>query len=210
MNTYAYARVSSYDQNLARQLQRLQDFGINAKHIFFDKKSGKDFERTNYRRLIKRLRQGDLLVITSIDRLGRNYSEIIEEWAKITKSIKADILVLDMPLLDTRSKEDTLLGKFISDIVLQILSFVAVKRALCTWLHAGSLCSDILFGCRQNSRPKKLQIYAHFAIISLGKRSGRTAERSNGIVTSCTHLSCIHQPRAARLSLRLGMARHPP
>lgn len=84
------------------------------------------------------------------------------------------------------------------------------KRALCTWLHAGSLCSDILFGCRQNSRPKKLQIYAHFAIISLGKRSGRTAERSNGIVTSCTHLSCIHQPRAARLSLRLGMARHPP
>ena len=98
MNTYAYARVSSYDQNLARQIQRLQDFGIDAKHIFFDKKSGKDFERTNYRRLIKRLRQGDLLVITSIDRLGRNYSEIIEEWAKITKSIKADILVLDMPL----------------------------------------------------------------------------------------------------------------
>ena len=83
-------------------------------------------------------------------------------------------------------------------------------RALCTWLHAGSLCSDILFGCRQNSRPKKLQICAYFAIISLGKRSGRTAERSNGIVTSCTHLSCIHQPRAARLSLRLGMARHPP
>ena len=84
------------------------------------------------------------------------------------------------------------------------------KRALCTWLHAGSLCSDILFGCRQNSRPKKLQICAYFAIISLGKRSGRTAERSNGIVTSCTHLSCIHQPRAARLSLRLGLARHPP
>ena len=130
MNTYAYARVSSYDQNLARQLQRLQDFGINAKHIFFDKKSGKDFERINYRRMIKCLRQGDLLVITSIDRLGRNYNEIIEEWAKITKSIKADILVLDMPLLDTRSKKDTLLGKFISDIVLQILSFVAENERL--------------------------------------------------------------------------------
>lgn len=84
------------------------------------------------------------------------------------------------------------------------------KRALCTWLHAGSLCSDILFGCRQNPRPKKLQIYAHFAIISLGKRSGRTAERSNGIITSCTHLSCIHQPRAARLSPGFGLARHPP
>ncbi len=130
MNTYAYARVSSYDQNLARQLQRLQDFGINAKHIFFDKKSGKDFERINYRRMIKCLRQGDLLVITSIDRLGRNYNEIIEEWAKITKSIKADILVLDMPLRDTRSKKDTLLGKFISDIVLQILSFVAENERL--------------------------------------------------------------------------------
>lgn len=100
------------------------------KHIFFDKKSGKDFERINYRRMIKCLRQGDLLVITSIDRLGRNYNEIIEEWAKITKSIKADILVLDMPLLDTRSKKDTLLGKFISDIVLQILSFVAENERL--------------------------------------------------------------------------------
>ena len=84
------------------------------------------------------------------------------------------------------------------------------KRALCTWLHAGSLCSDILFGCRQNPQPKKLQICAYFAIISLGKRSGRAAERSNGIVTSCTHLSCVHQPRAARLSLRFGLARHPP
>lgn len=85
------------------------------------------------------------------------------------------------------------------------------KRALCTWLHAGSLCSDILFGCRQNSRPKKLQIYAHFAIISLGKKErSDTVVLSNGVVTSYTHLSCIHQPRAARLSLRLGLARHPP
>lgn len=125
MNTYAYARVSSRDQNLSRQIQAFLDFGIEKNRIFSDKKSGKDFERIAYRRLIKKLRAGDLLVIKSIDRLGRNYDQIITEWAQITNKIGADILVLDMPLLDTRTKSDTLVGKFISDIVLQVLSFVA-------------------------------------------------------------------------------------
>ena len=122
---YAYARVSAKDQNLQRQLTAFDEFGIEKRHIFSEKKSGKDFQRIEYRRLLQRLKSGDLLVITSIDRLGRNYNQIIEEWNKIVNEIGADILVLDMPLLDTREKSDTLVGKFISNIVLQVLSFVA-------------------------------------------------------------------------------------
>ncbi|MGN1099646.1 MAG: recombinase family protein [Christensenellales bacterium] len=123
--TYAYARVSAKDQNLERQLAAFNEFGIEKKRIFSEKRSGKDFERKAYQRLLKKLKSKDLLVIKSIDRLGRNYSRIIEEWNRITNVIGADILVLDMPLLDTRTKSDTLVGKFISDIVLQVLSFVA-------------------------------------------------------------------------------------
>ncbi len=119
---YAYARVSAKDQNLQRQIAAFCEFGIDKSRIFSEKKSGKDFE---YKRLLKKLNCRDLLVIKSIDRLGRNYSQIIEEWNRITNVIGADILVLDMPLLDTRTKTDTLVGKFISDIVLQVLSFVA-------------------------------------------------------------------------------------
>ena len=122
---YAYARVSAKDQNLQRQIAAFREFGIEKCRIFSEKKSGKDFERTEYKRLLQKLKGGDLLVIKSIDRLGRNYSQIIEEWNRITNIIGADILVLDMPLLDTRTKSDTLVGKFISDIVLQVLSFVA-------------------------------------------------------------------------------------
>lgn len=125
MNTYAYARVSARDQNLERQIAAFSEFGIEKRRIFSDKKSGKDFERKEYQKLVKKLKRGDLLVIKSIDRLGRNYDQIIKEWANITNVIGADILVLDMPLLDTRTKADTLVGKFISDIVLQVLSFVA-------------------------------------------------------------------------------------
>ena len=123
--TYAYARVTARDQNLSRQLEAFAEMNIDRKHIFCDKKSGKDFDRTNYLRLVRKLRPGDLLVIKSIDRLGRNYQMIIDEWSRITNKIQAEILVLDMPLLDTRSKANTLVGKFISDIVLQVLSFVA-------------------------------------------------------------------------------------
>ena len=125
MNAYAYARVSARDQNLQRQIAAFSEYGIEKSRIFSDKKSGKDFERKEYKKLIKKLKSGDLLVIKSIDRLGRNYDQIIAEWAYITNTIGADILVLDMPILDTRTKADTLVGKFISDIVLQVLSFVA-------------------------------------------------------------------------------------
>ena len=125
MSTYAYARVSSQDQNLSKQLDAFATYGVQSKFIYCDKKSGKDFDRESYNKLIKKLKRGDLLIIKSIDRLGRNYDAIIHEWNRITNQIHADILVIDMPLLDTRDKADTLVGKFISDIVLQILSFVA-------------------------------------------------------------------------------------
>lgn len=125
---YGYARVSSQDQNLERQTQEFIKIGIAKRNIYADKKSGKDFERTAYLKLIRKLKQNDLLVVKSIDRLGRNYSMIIEEWHKITHIIRADILVLDMPLLDTRAGENSLMGRFISDVVLQILSFVAEKE----------------------------------------------------------------------------------
>lgn len=123
-NAYGYVRISSKDQNEDRQLVALSACGLSAKNIYTDKKSGKDFERPQYKRLIKKLHAGDLLYILSIDRLGRNYEEIQNQWRILTKEIGVDICVLDMPLLDTRNGKD-LIGAFIADLVLQILSFVA-------------------------------------------------------------------------------------
>lgn len=120
----AYVRVRSREQNEDRQLIAMQEIGIAQHNIFVDKKSGKDFERPAYQKLLKKLKKGDHLHVLSIDRLGRNYKIILEQWAIITKEIGADITVLDMPLLDTTKNKD-LLGTFISDIVLQLLSFVA-------------------------------------------------------------------------------------
>jgi len=124
MTIYGYVRVSSTDQNEDRQMIALHQAGVEDKHIFMDKKSGKDFERPQYKKMVKRLRQGDFLYILSIDRLGRNYEEIQNQWRILTKEIGIDICVLDMPLLDTRNGKD-LMGTFIADLVLQILSFVA-------------------------------------------------------------------------------------
>ena len=122
---YAYIRVSTKQQKIDRQYEEIKVFDIDDKYIYIDKESGKDFIRTNYQKLIKKIKKDDLLIIKSIDRLGRNYHMILEEWARITKTIGADIKVLDMPLLDTRIEGKNLVGKFISDIVLQVLSFVA-------------------------------------------------------------------------------------
>ncbi len=122
---YAYIRVSTKQQKIDRQYEEIKVLNIDDKHIYVDKESGKDFDRTNYKKLIKKLKKDDLLIVKSIDRLGRNYHMILEEWAHITKTIGADIKVLDMPLLDTRIEGKNLVGKFISDIVLQVLSFVA-------------------------------------------------------------------------------------
>ena len=124
---FGYARVSSKEQNEERQLVAFKEYGIDERDIYIDKQSGKDFNRENYITLKHILRENDLLVIKSIDRLGRNYNQIIDEWKDITKKIKADIVVIDMPLLDTRNNKD-LLGTFISDLVLQILSYVAEQE----------------------------------------------------------------------------------
>lgn len=121
---YGYIRVSSADQNEDRQLAALRERAVPEENIYFDKRSGKNFDRPEYRRLVRRLRPGDLLYILSIDRLGRNYEEIQNQWRRLTKEIGADICAIDMPLLDTRSGKD-LMGTFIADLVLQILSFVA-------------------------------------------------------------------------------------
>ena len=123
-NVYGYIRVSSKDQNEDRQMIAMKELNIPQSNIYLDKQSGKDFNRPRYKRLLRRLRQDDLLYIKSIDRLGRNYSEILEQWRVLTKEKGVDIVVLDMPLLDTRRGKD-LMGTFLSDIVLQVLSFVA-------------------------------------------------------------------------------------
>ena len=129
MSYYAYIRVSTKEQNTDRQLIAIKELNIQKNNIFIDKQSGKDFERKNYLRLLKKLKPNDILVLKSIDRLGRDYTEIINQWQHITKVLKADIIVLDMPLLDTTRSKD-LLGTFISDVVLQLLSYVAENERI--------------------------------------------------------------------------------
>ena len=122
---YGYVRVSSTTQNIARQVEEMKKFGLTSEVIYVDKQSGKDFERTNYQKLKAKLKKDDLLIIKSIDRLGRNYDMILHEWSELTKTLEVDIFVIDFPLLNTRVEGKNLLGKFIADIVLQVLSFVA-------------------------------------------------------------------------------------
>ncbi len=127
---YGYMRVSSKDQNLDRQYRKLISYGVDAKNIYTDKQSGKDFNRPAYRKLVgRKLKKNDILIVKSIDRLGRNYADILEEWKYITKVKKADIRILDMPLLDTDQNKD-LIGTLIGDIVLQLLSFVAENERI--------------------------------------------------------------------------------
>lgn len=126
---YGYIRVSTKEQNEDRQLIAIIEKGVKQKNIYMDKQSGKDFNRTEYQRMLKKLKAGDVLIIKSIDRLGRNYAEINEQWREITKVKNTDIIVLDMPILDTTKNKD-LLGTFISDLVLQLLSYVAENERI--------------------------------------------------------------------------------
>lgn len=128
VRTHGYARVSTKDQNEARQINALREYGISDRDIYIDKVSGKSFDRPEYQKLMNVIRRGDLLVVLSLDRLGRNYTEVQEQWRFITADLGADIKVLDMPLLDTRRTEDSIDSRFISDLVLQILSYVAAKE----------------------------------------------------------------------------------
>ncbi|MBQ9939996.1 MAG: recombinase family protein [Clostridia bacterium] len=124
LNIYGYVRVSATDQNEARQILEMEQLGLKPENIFIDKQSGKDFNRPEYTKLIKLLKKGDLMYVKAIDRLGRNYKEIQDQWRIITKEMEVDVVVIDMPLLDTRVYKD-LMGTFIADLVLQVLSFVA-------------------------------------------------------------------------------------
>ena len=159
---YGYARVSTKEQNEERQLIALAAFGIQKRDIFVDKQSGKDFERTQYRRLIRKLKDGDTLVVKSIDRLGRNYEEILEQWRVITKEKRAAIVVLDMPLLDTRQNRD-LTGTLIADIVLQLLSYVAqTEREFIRKRQAEGIAAakarGVRFGRPPMPRPEKFSL----------------------------------------------------
>ena len=159
---YGYARVSTKEQNEERQLIALTAFGVAADAIFVDKQSGKDFERMQYRKLIRKLKDGDTLVVKSIDRLGRNYDEILEQWRFITREKCAFILVLDMPLLDTRQNRD-LTGTLIADIVLQLLSYVAqTEREFIRQRQAEGIAAakarGVQFGRRPMQRPENFQV----------------------------------------------------
>lgn len=152
--------VSSRDQSLNRQLDAFKDYGIEEEHIYCDTASGKDFNRPQYKRLMRCLRKGDVLVIKSIDRLGRNYNEIIEEWRRITKEKQVGMVVLDMPLLDTRTDRDGITGTFIADLVLQLLSYVAqIERDNIRQRQAEGIAAararGVRFGRPPISRPKE-------------------------------------------------------
>ncbi len=161
--SYAYIRVSSYDQNEDRQIIAMQKTGIPQQNLYIDKQSGKDFKRPQYQKLVRKLKPNDLLFIKSIDRLGRNYTEILEQWRYLTKIKKIDIVVLDMPLLDTRIGKD-LMGTFLSDIVLQILSFVAEnERINIRQRQAEGIAAAKAKGIRFGRPPKPLPDNFHTA-----------------------------------------------
>ena len=156
MNIYGYIRVSSRDQNEDRQLIALKEVGVPQKNIYLDKQFGKDFNRPQYKKLLRKLKKDDLLYIKSIDRLGRNYEEILQQWRVLTKEKGVDIVVLDMPLLDTRRGKD-LMGTFLSDIVLQVLSFVAEnERTNIRQRQAEGIAAAKAKGVRFGRPPKPL------------------------------------------------------
>lgn len=184
---YGYARVSAKDQSLARQLDALRELGLKDSEIFTDKASGKDFNRPAYRRLTRKLKPNDVIFIMSIDRLGRNYQEIIEEWRSITKDKHAHIVVLDMPLLDTRNDKGEITNIFISDIVLQLLSYVAeVERKNIKQRQAEGIASAKARGVRFG-RPKiekPLEFSKIYDSYSKHKIKRKTAAEQLGISLS--------------------------
>ncbi len=185
-DTYGYIRVSSRDQNEERQRIALRELNIPAKNVFVDKQSGKDFERPEYKRMVRRIRKDDLLYIKSIDRLGRNYGEILEQWRVLTKEKGIDIVVLDMPLLDTRRGKD-LMGTFLSDIVLQVLSFVAEnERANIRQRQAEGIAAakarGVKFGRPPGSLPESF--YQAYQQWKNGEITGLSAAKTCGMPLS--------------------------
>ncbi len=186
MNTYGYVRVSTKDQNEDRQLIVLHELGLSGKYIYVDKQSGKDFNRPQYQKLLKKLRPGDLLYIKSIDRLGRNYEEIQNQWRVLTKEKGVDICIVDMPILDTRRGKD-LLGTFISDLVLQLLSFVAEnERTNIKQRQAEGIAAAKAKGVRFGRPPKPLPENFHsvYQQWKQGSITGTTAAKECGMPLS--------------------------
>ena len=192
MKTYGYIRVSTKEQNEARQFRAMREFGVIEENIILDKHSGKDFERPGYKQLVKKLKTGDTLVIKSIDRLGRNYEEILEQWRYISKEKQVAIVVLDMPLLDTRQCRD-LIGALITDIVLQLLSYVAQTER--EFIHkrqaegiAVAKAKGIHFGRKFKDRGNKYETI--MAAWEKGDISGRAAARDLGVAHSTFQRWC--------------------
>ena len=186
MSTKGYIRVSSHDQNEDRQLIALHEVGVQDADIYIDKQSGKDFERPQYKRMLRKLKRGDLLYIKSIDRLGRNYAEILEQWRILTKDKGVDIVVLDMPLLDTRRGKD-LMGTFLSDIVLQVLSFVAEnERVNIRQRQAEGIAAAKARGVRFGRPPAQLPENFHgvYQRWRAGKITGAAAAKECGMPIS--------------------------
>lgn len=186
MNTYGYVRVSTKDQNEDRQRIALHELGLSDKYIYVDKQSGKDFNRPQYQKLLRKLRPGDLLYIKSIDRLGRNYEEIQNQWRLLTKEKGVDICIVDMPILDTRRGKD-LLGTFISDLVLQLLSFVAEnERTNIKQRQAEGIAAAKAKGVRFGRPPKPLPENFHsvYQQWKQGEITGTTAAKECGMPLS--------------------------
>lgn len=186
MNRYGYIRVSTREQNEDRQLIALKEVGVSDGQVFMDKQSGKDFNRPQYKRLLRKLRPNDLLYIKSIDRLGRNYGEILEQWRVLTKEKGVDIVVLDMPLLDTRRGKD-LMGTFLSDIVLQVLSFVAEnERTTIRQRQAEGIAAAKARGIRFGRPPKPLpgNFHEHYQRWKSGEITGTSAAQACGMPLS--------------------------
>lgn len=183
---YGYVRVSSKDQNEDRQMIALKEIGVPEKNIYVDKQSGKDFQRPKYKRLLRRVKPDDLIYVKSIDRLGRNYEEILEQWRILTKEKRVDIVVLDMPLLDTRRGKD-LMGTFLSDIVLQVLSFVAenertnIRQRQAEGIAAAK-AKGVRFGRPPSALPENFhQVYQQW---KSGKITGLAAAKACGMPMS--------------------------
>ena len=198
VETYGYARVSTREQNEDRQLFALTAFGVPPERIYLDKLSGKDFARPQYRKLVRRLKRGDILAVLSIDRLGRNYAEILEQWRLITKERGADVVVLDMPLLDTRKKDRDLTGTLIADIVLQLLSYVAqTERESIRKRQAQGIAAARLRGVRFGPPGKEVpeEFYLLREQWRQGHISGRAAARRLGIAAQTFTRWCAEKER---------------
>ena len=186
-NQYAYIRVSSKEQNEERQRAAMLEYGVPAKNIILDKQSGKDFERQGYKRLMKKLKRGDILIIKSIDRLGRNYHEILEQWRILTKEKEAAIVVLDMPLLDTRQNRD-LTGVLIADIVLQLRSYVAeTERKFIRQRQAEGIAAARARGANLGRRPKDRP--PEFAAVKAAWENGEISARSAARRLKINHMT---------------------